>query len=488
MDCWVSPSVFQARFSQAGGETDRYDSVPVSGEAAQVIAAVDGGATLTQDGANNQISKVWGATGDSGRARRVKNLYACIEELSTGNANQEVFKVRLQIPVHGTGVFTPFTQYDELAESCPLAKSMGALCNMNNWSIEILMEDLTKQIFRNLSSSQARAAGAFSALAPGGYEITMLQEEKYKPRLCTTWLRLPSWRSLPSSITCSTYRVTTHRTTSAVYTGAINVVAASLDDGVQLADVLQSVGSGRRVGGRAMQQATAATKVCQATWSGITSAQVPEYLFFCFQKTPKLFTLDSDFVKRIAGDGTNAAPNPAHDDAAGLRNLMYSRNQDANCSIVDLELTVMSSVGSFTYSSDSYPFIKKRRQLFYDHYRNCVDDYCDSDVNIWSKNKSCLLLHCSSWIRGIATNSTAFPIQISAGIKFQNKREQVDGHCATAENAVGTAVLPDFIAGTPVMCQIFPNGSLVIAASSAVSAAANLSHSTGLDLLSRQAQ
>jgi hypothetical protein len=203
------------------------------------------------------------------------------------------------------------------------------------------------------------------------------------------------------------------------------------------------------------------------------------------QKTPKIFTLDS---KLRVSDLVGAAGSPAAgvDIGAGLRNFMYSRNQDANASIVDFQMTVMSSVGSYVYSSDQYPYIKKRRELFYDHFKNCVDGYCDSDINIWSKNRSSLLLHASDWIRGISTPSVAFPIQITASVKFQNLREQVDGHCAVCETHVGTAVLPDIIAGEPVMCQIFDNGSLVIAASSAVAAAANLSHSTGLDLLARQ--
>jgi hypothetical protein len=493
LDCWVAPKTFQARFSQAGGETDRYDAVCTSGEAA--LGGVEVRALELATGDRHTAYKAYGFTGDSGRSRRCKNLYACIEELEDGTATTDVFKVRLQIPVQGCGILSPFTQYDELASSCPLTKSMGALCNMNNFSLEILTDNLVKQIFRNLSGTRAarnvagndyNGAGNFADGNPAAdYQIVMLTDDKYKPRLLTTWLRLSSWRSLPASITASTYRITVHRATSKPYVGAGVIHPDALDQAVELTDVLSSVGAGRRIGGRAAQRVGIATKVCTATWQALQSSQVPEFLFFCFQKTPKIFTLDS---KKGIADLAGAAgfPVAASDIAPGLRNLMYSRNQDANASIVDFELTVMSSVGSFVFSSDYYPFIKKRRQLWYEHYKNCVDGYCDSDINIWVKNRSCLLLHCSSWIRGIATNSTAFPIQITASIKFQNLREQVDGHCATADNCVGTAVLPDFIAGEPVCCQIYPNGSMVIAASSAVSAAANLSHSTGLDLLSRQ--
>jgi hypothetical protein len=497
LDCWVSPKSFQARFSQAGGESDRYDAVPVSGEAAlggiecRALTVGAGGGNV----GNHPVYKTYGFTGDSGRSRRCKNLYACIEELGTGTNNTDVFKVRMQIPVHGCGILSPFTQYDELASSCPLTKSMGALCNMNNFSLEILTDNLVKQIFRNLSGTRAVVLNDGTAYAGGGtfalanaqadYQITMITDDKYKPRLLTTWLRLSSWRSLPASITASTYRITVHRATSKPYTGAGVLVAAVLDQDVDLPDVLSSVGAGRRIGGRAAQRVGIDHKVCKATWQALQSSQVPEFLFFCFQKNPAIFTLDSK--KNIATlAGAAGFPNAALDIAPGLRNIMYSRSQDANAAIVDFELQVMSSVGSFVFSSDYYPYIKKRRQLWYEHYKNCVENYCESDINIWHKNRSCLLLHCSSWIRGIATNSTAFPIQITASIKFQNLREQVDGHCACADNTVGTAVLPDFIAGEPVCCQIFPNGSMVIAASSAVSAAANLSHSTGLDLLSRQ--
>ena len=171
---------------------------------------------------------------------------------------------------------------------------------------------------------------------------------------------------------------------------------------------------------------------------------------------------------------------------AGLTNYFYSRNQDANACIQDFELTLQSAAGSFVFSSEKFPYIRKKLDLWRYHLKNCVDGYADSDVEIWAKNKSCLLLHASDYLRGLTTTSVAFPCQFDAKIRFVNRREFIDGNACSALGAVGPAVLQDMIQGDPTMCMIYTGGSLTVAPSSAVTAQANLSHSSGLDILSRQ--
>jgi hypothetical protein len=137
-------------------------------------------------------------------------------------------------------------------------------------------------------------------------------------------------------------------------------------------------------------------------------------------------------------------------------------------------------------SSESYPYIRKKLDLWKYHLKNCVDGYCDSSVEKWAKNTSCLLLHASDFLRGLTTTSASFPLQFDAEIKFMNRRELIDGNAASALGSVSPAVLQDVIHGEPTMCMIFTNGSLTVAPSSAVTATANLSHASALDILSRQ--
>jgi hypothetical protein len=172
--------------------------------------------------------------------------------------------------------------------------------------------------------------------------------------------------------------------------------------------------------------------------------------------------------------------------SAGLQNYFYSRNQDANAQIVDFELMIQSSIGAYVYSGEGFPYVRRQRELYTDHLKNVCEGYCGSDMLTWQKNNSCLLIRASDFARGLGSPNSAMPIQITAKCKFINTREQIDGHAACSISKRGVAVLRDFIAGVPCMAQIFDSTALTIASSSAVASSANLSHSTALDILSRQ--
>ena len=193
-------------------------------------------------------------------------------------------------------------------------------------------------------------------------------------------------------------------------------------------------------------------------------------------------------VKRISEwDYTAGDPEQAgHGKSAGLKQYYFSRNQDANASIVDFSMRIQSSVGSFTLSSQKYPYIKKKLDLWKFHLKNCVNGYCDSSVEKWAKNTSCLLIHASDFLRGLTTTSCSFPVQFDAECKFMCRREFIDGNAASALGSVSPAVLRDVIQGDPCMAMIYSGGSMTIAPSSAVTAQANLSHASALDILSRQ--
>jgi hypothetical protein len=372
-----------------------------------------------------------------------------------------------------------------------MKSSKYALCHCNNIQIDVLMEDMLEGIFRNLSAS---SVGGGDAIATNdvrqGFTARLMGTiagEK-KPQIYSSWLRLPSWRALPASITCSTYRITTHPASSQVGGGGIVVVPAAVTrDGVgALSNALASVGFGRIFGERSADADDTRTLI--AKWNAIQSAQVPQYLFFCLQKSSKMLTLSDDSVaKRISEwDYTAGNPNQDRGKDAGLKQYMYARNQDANASIVDFSLQIQSAVGSFTMSSQKYPYIRKKLDLWKFHLKNCVDGYCDSSVEKWAKNTSCLLLHASDFLRGLTTTSCSFPVQFDAECKFMCRREFIDGNAASALGSISPAVLRDVVQGDPTMCMVFTGGSMTIAPSSAVTAQANLSHASALDILSRQ--
>ena len=170
---------------------------------------------------------------------------------------------------------------------------------------------------------------------------------------------------------------------------------------------------------------------------------------------------------------------------AGLQNYFLCRNTDACASIEQFSLEIQSSVGAYTYSDDSYPFLKTRQDLFRDHLRYCADDYLGGDFDSWSRHQCILLLGCDSFIRGLATDKSAFPVSINAKVAFASRRQYIDGHACADEDAPSKiGVFRDVVQGTPVMLQLYPGGSLALTASSGVLSSQNLGHAQAMDLIS----
>mgnify|MGYP003710630059 CR=1 FL=1 len=230
-------------------------------------------------------------------------------------------------------------------------------------------------------------------------------------------------------------------------------------------------------------------KMLEAKWNAVVSAQVPSYLCFMLAKSSDLFilggVLDDGQQNRTRDWAYSAVGNPggARPSRPGLDNYFLCRNSDACASIEQFSLEIQSSVGSYVYSDDVYPFVRTRQELFRDHLRYCVDDYLGGDFDKWSRHQCCLLLGADSFIRGLASPGSSFPISINATVKFSSRREYVDGHaCASQSGMVG--VLRDVIQGEPVMLQIYPQGSLALTASSGILSSQNLGHAQSLDILS----
>ena len=147
----------------------------------------------------------------------------------------------------------------------------------------------------------------------------------------------------------------------------------------------------------------------------------------------------------------------------------------------------MSSVGSYTYSSEDYPYTRSRHELFRDVLRHTCPGYLDGDINTWKKHCSIVILSSSDFVRGLTTSGASFPVQYSVKVKYASEREYISGCGAVSLIAAnhGPAALRDCIARTPVMLEIFDIAELRLSPSSGVVSSMNISHSTALDLVSR---
>ena len=142
-------------------------------------------------------------------------------------------------------------------------------------------------------------------------------------------------------------------------------------------------------------------------------------------------------------------------------------------------------MGAYVFSDDAAPYFRTRQELFRDHLRYCVDDYLQGDFDKWSRHQCCLSLGADSFIRGLASDGSAYPITLSCKLEFTSRRQYIDGHAACDEGAGSRiAVLRDVIQGTPIMAQLYPRGSLSLTASSGILSSQNLGHAQAQDIIS----
>ena len=491
---WYSEDTFQRRFSQAGGAQDKYDSVCVSGDA------------FAEDAGHGDapFSKVSAFTADSGVQKRIENLMSCTVSMPVPAVPTEFEEriIRIRWPVNGCGVFSPVSPQakDELAVSCPYRRSAMALPHCNSCSLDILFEDMTECLVRNLSSRNAGNGNAIlTATTAGGVKVTLMDSSNaaangaQPPQLHLEYMRLGSWRSSPASASLQVFRIAVHESTKVTPTNAHTIPAVVTRTGVQtLPNALRCVGTDRQTG-LARTAAFEDAQFLEAQWTSVVSSQIPSYLAFCLQKSSKLYCLGQGTTDAIATqvndfDYTAGAPQ-AGGSQAGLKNYFRARNTDASAAILDFKMEVQSSIGAYTYSDEQFPYTRSRHELWRDHLKYCVRDYCGSDINTWWKHQCVLVLGSDSWARGLGSPGSSFPIVLNASIRFACARQFICGSAASASgDSVGPAVLRDVIQGTPVMLQIFPQSSLQVSPSSAVVSSMNISHSQAMDLLARGGQ
>ena len=510
--CWFDKDVFQKRYAQCGGTPQQYDAVAVSGETLQNIDGNAAGlvaSVLPYTGAQNTLT-VAGFTGDSGIRDRLKNVLGCIKSAPVGDATHAIRDIRVRWRISGTGLFNPLSRGDKVASSCPYKQSARALPHMNVVSINIMFQDLFKTLIRNFSTSIA-VAGTVGAqdFAEGGDNSVAVSFPGGDPKakLYVEYLRLPSWRAQSGTALLQTYRVAIHDPTSVTNTDVATVPVTAVDKTTAITNCLKPTGIDRyqgnaapwRESGKGINGMGQSYRECQ--WNGITAAQIPQYLFVVLEKSSDMFCNSTRFVTAAqiintvgGGPAIDNLPSFAVGDVgadmttgsgnASRKCQLLARNSDGNAAITQFHLEIMSVQGSYIYSSEDWPFLKTRGDLYRDVQKYCIDSYDDQDT--WFKHNCIVLLGAAEFAKGISSPGAAFPCTFTVKARFENWRQFVDGHGCSYLIGNGLGAAQDIIEGRPVLGMIYPQQSLQVSASSALLSSQNISHSSAMELLSRQ--
>lgn len=257
---------------------------------------------------------------------------------------------------------------------------------------------------------------------------------------------------------------------------------------------------------------TADTK--EVSWNGVLFPQPPSYLFITYQKDPTYTTYNNPFRNGANLVAPAAAANNApkfgtgvsavFDNAAAtnvgvsldflgpytqatvFNQELAARNiamaQDAQATILRVELVIQSAVGSFAFRDnvDSELFLQDRDRLFRTHIRNCHSSYCDAGRGVWADKESCLLLSTSDYLIGLETSSgTVFPITLDLKVEFANRSTHSGGACFTTGVGVkGKMQFENIIIGEPTLVGLFHQNVMSIAASSSVLSSQAFSQAT----------
>ena len=489
---WFSDSVFQRRFSCAGGLPDQYNSVCISGT------------TLAND-------KLSGFTADSGVEKRCENLLACTESIINPSAEtdyeahrRDVRKVRIRWPVRASGVLSPVGPFDSQADSSPFKNTAIAIPHFNTVSLDCLWVGLKECIFRNLTSPMHSGNDRIAEQdTRGGFQVKL--DTKSPPTLHAEYLRLGLWNQIPASISLSAYKIAIHdpkvwpvagQGLGAL--GTVGIAAALTRSSINrnLYPALPAVGTARTDGGGRCA-AFSGERYLEAEWQ-VTSAQVASYLFFVMQKSSDVYVLggadEEDSLGKVVDSWDYTIPDDGGLIAgkittqnSGLHNYFLARNTNSCASIQQFSLEVMSSLGSYKFSTEKYPYIRGRHELFRDVLRHTCPNFLKGDINTWRKHCAIVILSSSDFIRGLTTQGASFPVQYSVKIRFASEREYITGSGAVSGigGHTGMAVLRDCIYGRPIMGEIFNAAELRLSPSSGIVSSMNIAHSTAMDLVSR---
>ena len=486
-----------------------------------------------------------GQTVDSSVSQRMSNFYDQVIKSSDITAASHTITLEIKFPIQG-GPFNSLFGASGLSRSDPRLRMALGIANYNQGQITYSFRNLIKNIIRRLGrparlvnvagaaplNSTSRLAGSVSAFTSD--DITVEYDSSYTPRLYLTYIRLPSFRSYPASSAITVYRRDVRKPVNQVvgnksfdaglFDGANNIV------GLQCASGLSSRPSTMKMRTPSTSDAAVLAKhEVEVKWNGIQFPQPPNQLFIVFQKSSDVFNLNNPLVgiqtvqpptavsqalkweTIAAGEsaaraglfGSAANTNlrlmnqvalPADANAEAVRTFdqelagrYLAQNNDSNASIMMIEITVQSAVGSWSFkSSGNYPYTRDRDELWQKHVANCCDGYCKAGRGKWQDRESCALIGVEDYLLGLATSpGTVFPVILDLKVKFANRAAISSGLCFTNGQSRGQQFYDDFICGTPVCVGLFNQQILSIASSSAVISAQAFSQATTASALAQ---
>jgi len=473
-----------------------------------------------------------GQTVDSSLQQRMENFHAQVVASESDFVSQTV-TIEIRFPIQG-GPFNSLWGASRLSRADPRLRMALGIPNYNQGQITYNFRNLMKTIVRRLGRSNgytntagvAAADGATARVAGHTYiagdlpSLTVTYDTSYAPRLELTYIRLPSFRSYPQSSALSIYRRDVRR--SAKQTIGNKVFGGGLfDDGADKTG-LKPIGAlhdAPTISTLGPIAGSAASSV-DVEFNGIQFPQVPNHLFIVFEKSSDVYNLKNsihtglDLVAPPAAAGdyalkwtvgavrnvfnghvaaTAAVSGQLAANTVGsifneeVASRYIAQNQASNAAIMQLEITVQSAVGSWSFRSDKYPYVQDRDLLWKKHAQNCCDDYMKAGRGAWQDRASCALLSCSDFLLGLQTGpGTVFPIILDVKVKYANRASVSSGLCYTTGRTKGKMVFDDFICGTPVVVACFNQQILSIASSSAVLSAQAFSQSTFASAVSQQ--
>ncbi len=464
--------VMERRFGRCGGAFNAYDDRPVSGIA---FTTAQTGA-LAANGANT-LATVEAYTVDSGISKRMRGLLACTQYAPT-TVHTRIIRVRA--PLEGCGIFNFLGRNDECSTACPLQAAGFALPHFNIVNINILWKDLFKTVIRNLTASAEQFPAGNRRSAS---DITVgFPAAGAKAKICATYIRLPAWRAIPATRSLAAYRVAVHDATATDRQGEVAVAGGCLDGAAGQA--IPVVGVDLFNYGAQMTQ----NAYIDAMWNGVTAAQIPDYIAFVCQKPTSAYTSTvNDHKPTTQLYAANGAATEQLVDSNATQCAAVARNTNGNMAVMALDLRIQSSLGSYTYSSP-WPYLKERSELWKDTLKNANRKFCDGQEDIWTRHNSVVFIAASDFARGIGSPGCSLPVVFEAKVRFENRRQFMSGLAAAGCGSQSMAPLQDTLCGLkakPLMCMLYPRVSLSVSPSSALVSSQNISHASGLQLLSQ---
>ncbi len=471
--------VMQRRFGRCGGAWNAYDSVAVSGN------------SFAAAGTSNTAHCVAGFTQDSGIAKRIRGLLACTKQIPTVAGQIYTRTIRVRAPLEGCGLFNPLGRGDRTSPQCPMNAGSYCLPHCNVIQINILFRNLFKTLVRNLSCRFDEAGGGNIDQGGGTNLVTVtFPGDGPKAKLCVDYIRLLAWRNIPATRHLPVYRVAVHDPTSGKAIVGGQLCPALCLDGANAVDALRPCGVDPVAAG--VGAVFSGASYIEPEWSGLTMSQIPTYLAFLYQKSTDMYTLAGSH-NAAQWDFTGAAgvPADAQSQGSGLGNQLIARNTTASACPVACDLMIQSSIGSYRYSSEGFPYLKGRSELFRDTLKNAYLDYCDGCEFKWSKHNGMIFLASQDYARGLGSEGSSMPVVFNAKVKFVNMRQFADGTGATylAANSRGSGVIQDiFMSGKPLLLAWFKRMSIELSPSSAGVKSQNISHASATQLLGQTQQ